>query len=167
MWDSLFGAVGSAVGGYLQGQAIESATKQQIKALEKQRQFVYDQLSPTVVGSQARKADIARAQARLRLQGQIDPELLKQRYASEKAISDRLAGLTGDQSDKIAQAAASEALTGTKGIEDVKTKLISSAMDELNAGATLPPDVQAELVQSGLERTGQTSGSATTRGFGN
>jgi hypothetical protein len=167
MWDSLFGAVGGIVGGIMQANAIEDATKAQIKAIEKQRQFVFDQLNPTKISNKARQADTNRAQDRLRLQGIVDPELLKQRYDAEKQISDRLAGLTGDEADKVASTAASEAVRGTQGLEDIKTKLIGEAMNELNAGATLPPDVQAELVQAGLERTGQMSGSATTQGFGN
>lgn len=167
MWDSLFGAVGGIVGGMLQAGAIEDATKAQIKAIEKQRQFVFDQLNPKKIANKARIADTNRAQDRLRLQGIVDPELLKQRYDSQKQISDRLAGLTGDEADKVASTAASEAIRGTQGLEDIKTKLIGEAMNELNAGATLPPDVQAELVQAGLERTGQTTGSSASGVRGN
>ena len=166
MWDSLFGAVGGIVGGMMQADAIEEATEKQIEAIEKQRQFVFDQLDPTKIGNKARQADINRAQERLRLQGIVDPELLKQRYDSQKQISDRLAGLTGDDADKVASVAAKEAIAGTAGLPDIKAKLIDAAMQELNAGATLPPDVQAELMQAGLERTGQTSGAASAEGFG-
>lgn len=167
MFDALFGAAGSIIGGMMQADAIEEATEMQIEAIEKQRQFVFDQLDPTKIGNKARQADINRAQERLRLQGIVDPELLKQRYDSQKQISDRLAGLTGDEADKVASTAASEAIRGTPGLDDIKAKLIDTAMQELNAGATLPSDVQAELVQAGLERTGQMSGAATTEGFGN
>lgn len=166
-WDSLFGAAGSIIGGYMQANAIEDATNKQIEAIEKQRQFVFDQLNPTKIGNKARAADIARVQERLRLQGITDPELLQQRYDAQKAISQRLAGLTGDEADKVASTAASEAIRGTQGLEDVKTKLIDQALQELNAGATLPPDVQAEIVGAGLERTGQTTGNAASGIRGN
>jgi hypothetical protein len=166
MWDSLFGAVGGVVGGMMQANAMESATKMQIKALEKQRQFVYDQLDPNKIGNKARQADQNRAQNRLKLQGVVDPELLKQRYDAEKQISDRLAGLKGDEADQVGSVAAKEAIAGTPGLNDIKSKLIEAAGQELNAGATLPPDVQAQLAQSGLEKTGQMSGKATTEGFG-
>lgn len=166
MWDSLFGAVGGVVGGIMQANAMESATKMQIKALEKQRQFVFDQLDPNKIGNKARQADQNRAQNRLKLQGIVDPELLKQRYDAEKQISDRLAGLKGDESDQVGSVAAKEAIAGTPGLNDIKSKLIEAAGQELNAGATLPPDVQAQLAQSGLEKTGQMSGKATTEGFG-
>lgn len=166
-WSGIFGAVGSIVGGYMTASAIEDATDKQIKAIEKQRDFVFDQLNPDKIGNKARAADIQRVQERLRLQGITDPELLKQRYDSQQAISQRLAGLTGDEADRVGAVAAEEAIRGTQGLEDVKTRLIDTALQELNAGATLPPDVQAELVGAGLERTGQTTGSAASGIRGN
>lgn len=162
----LFGAAGSIIGGMMTAGAIEDATEAQIEAMERQRDFVFNQLNPQRIGRKAREADVARAQERLRLQGIVDPMLLQQRYDAEKAISDRLSGLTGDPSDQVAAVAAQEAVRGTPGLDEIKAKLIDSAMAELNAGATLPPDVQAELMQAGLERTGQMSGSATAEGFG-
>jgi hypothetical protein len=166
-WSGIFGAAGSIIGGMMTADAIEDATDKQLKAIEKQRQFVFDQLNPEKIGNKARAADIRRVQERLRLQGITDPELLKQRYDAQQAISQRLAGLTGDEADKVAATAAAEAIRGTQGLEDVKTKLIDQALQELNAGATLPPDVQAELVGAGLERTGQTTGSAASGIRGN
>jgi len=166
MWGALFGAAGSIIGGAMQANAIEDATNAQIKALERQREWVFQQLDPKKIGAKARAADVARAKARLELQGVIDPMLLQQRYDAQKAISDRLAGLTGDASDQVAAVAAQEAIRGVPGLDDIKARLIDSAMSELNAGATLPPDVQAELMQAGLERTGQMSGSATAGGPG-
>jgi len=165
-WGALFGAAVGVASGIMQANAIEEATEKQIEALEKQRQFVFDQLNPARIGTQARAADVRRAQERLRLQGIVDPELLAQRYQAEKAISDRLAGLQGDEADRVAAVAAQEAIRGTQGLEDVKTKLIGEAMSELNAGATLPPDVQAELVQAGLEQGGAATGRASGRGIG-
>ncbi len=163
----ILGAAGSIAGGMIQANAMEEATEMQIEALEKQRQFVFDQLNPSKISGAAARADAQRAQDRLRLQEVIDPELLKQRYDSQKVISDFLGSLQGDAADQVSGVAASEAIRGTPGLDDVKAKLIDTAMSELNAGATLPPDVQAELVQTGLERTGQMSGAATTDGFAN
>lgn len=166
MWDALFGAVGGVVGGIMTANAIEDATEEQIEALERQRDFVFDQLHPDKISSAARTADEKRAKDRLRLQGIVDPELLAQRYDAQKIISDRMAGLQGDEADQVASVAAQEAIRGTQGLEDIKSKLIGEAMNELNAGATLPPDVQAELVQAGLERGGQTTGRASGQGVG-
>jgi hypothetical protein len=62
--------------------------------------------------------------------------------------------------------AAKEAVAGVPGMQEAKQRLVDAALAELDAGATLPPDVQAELVQAGLEQTGMTTGAASPKGFG-
>lgn len=162
----IFSAAGQIAGAAIQANAMKEATQMQIDALEKQRQFVFDQLSPGKINTAATNADVERAKNRLGLQAITDPELLKQRYLSQEQITKQLLGLEGGDADKVASVAASEAVAGTPRLNEVRDKLIDAALDELKAGATLPPDVQAELVQSGLEKTGQMSGAATTEGFG-
>ena len=162
----VFGAAGQIASASISAGAIKDATDAQIAALEKQRQFVYDQLNPDVVGSQAKSADVQRAANRLALQGSVDPELLRQRYASEAAVTKSLGGLGEGAGQDVANVAAKEAIAGTPGMEELRKRLIDSALKELDAGATLPPDVQAEIVKSGLERAGQTTGSAGPQGFG-
>jgi hypothetical protein len=44
--------------------------------------------------------------------------------------------------------------------------MIDQALEEMELGATLPNDVQAELVKAGLERTGSVTGGATSKGLG-
>jgi hypothetical protein len=44
--------------------------------------------------------------------------------------------------------------------------LLDEAKAELDAGATLPPEFQAELVRTGLERAGQAGFGTTGRGLG-
>jgi hypothetical protein len=53
----------------MQAAAIKEATQLQIDALERQRDFVFDQLEPSRVNREALQADIARAQSQLALQG--------------------------------------------------------------------------------------------------
>jgi hypothetical protein len=43
---------------------------------------------------------------------------------------------------------------------------VDAALKELAAGATLPPDVQAQLMQAGLSKTGQVTGTANASGVG-
>lgn len=163
-----FSAAGQIAGAVISAQAQKEATEMQIKALEKQRKFVYDSLDPEKIGGAALEADTARAQNRLALQAITDPELLKQRYAAEAAQSKLLGDITGGEtaSDKVAEQATAEALAaGPRGIE-AKNALIDAALAELQAGATLPPDLQAELVQTGLQRSGGTTGRAGGAGFG-
>lgn len=162
----LFGAAGSVAGAAISAEATAEATRTQIKALEKQRKFVFDQLDPAKVGAAAEAADVERAKSQLALQAIVDPELLKQRYASQAAISQQLQNITGGSapSDQIAALAVQEAQAG--GIQQAKTALIDAALKELSLGATLPPDVQAELVQTGLARSGRATGGAGGAGFG-
>jgi hypothetical protein len=136
--------------------------------LQKQRDFVYSQLEPGTVNAQAQQADIDRAKNQLALQGQIDPALLAQRYASEGAIAKTSAALASGNTpaDTVAATAAREAVAGTPGEDDAKKALVDAALKELAAGATLPPDVQAQLVQTGLQKTGQVTGAANASGVG-
>jgi hypothetical protein len=166
MMGGLSGGVGSAVGGAMQAEATKEATQMQVDALKQQRDFVYSELEPNKVNEQALAADQAKATNRLALQGQTDPTMLAQRYASGASIADQAAKIGNSTSDAVAQIAAQEGAAGIAGMQDTKTALIDAALKQLNAGATLPPDVQAQLVQTGLENAGQMSGSASAKGFG-
>ena len=163
----IFGAVGQVASSAIQAGAIKDATQMQIDALQKQRDFVYNQLDPNVVGPQATIGDIQRAQNRLALQGQIDPALLSTRYSAEAAQQKQLGELgAGSPADIVSRQAAGEAISGVPGMQDAKKQLVDQALHELSLGATLPPDIQAEIMKAGLERTGQTQGSAGPQGFG-
>jgi hypothetical protein len=165
MLGAIFGAAGQIAAASMQADAIKQATKMQIDALNKQRQFVYDNLNPSVVNAQAYQADVNRANNQRALQAQIDPALAAQRTASETAISDQLSKI-GQQSGKVSGQATTEALAGVPGMQDLKSQLVDQAMKELSMGATLPPDVQAELVKAGLEKGGMSTGSASGQGQG-
>lgn len=163
----VFGAVGQVASSAIQADAIKTSTKMQIDALQRQKDFVFNQLDPNVIGPQATIADIQRTQNRLALQGQVDPALLSTRYAAENQQAAQLGQLgAGSPEDIVARQAAGEALTGVPGIQDAKKQLVDQALHELSQGATLPPDIQAEIMKAGLERTGQTQGAAGPQGFG-
>lgn len=164
----IFGAVGSIAGAAISAKATKEATDAQIKALEKQRKFVYSELDPSRVGGEALAADRERAQNQLALQAVIDPELLRQRYAAQAATSAQLQDLLGGEAlaDQVAAQATEEALAGAPRMQEAKAALIDAALQELHAGATLPPDVQAELVQSGLQKSGRVTGGAGGTGVG-
>lgn len=164
----IFSAAGQVAGAAIQANAVKEATQMQIDALNQQKQFVYNQLEPGTINAQAQQADIARAQNQLALQGKIDPALLAQRYASEGAIAKTAADLASGNTpaDQVAATAAREAVAGTPGSDAAKKALVDAALKELAAGATLPPDVQAQLVQTGLQKTGQVTGTANASGVG-
>lgn len=154
----IFGAAGQIAGSAIQAAATRDAAQAQIDALERQREFVFSQLNPARVNRESLAADINRVQNQLALQAITDPAALKTRYAAEDQILRRIMGLEGDASERVANLAAEEAIAGTPGLQQGKNELIDAALNELRAGATLPPDVQAELVRTGLERSGEVVG---------
>lgn len=164
----LFGALGSVAAAGISAAAVKDATAAQIKALEKQRKFVFEQLDPTLVGGAATAADRERAQNQLALQALTDPELLRQRYAAQAATSQQLERLLSEESAaaQVAEQATAEALAGAPRMQQAKEALIDAALKELQLGATLPPDLQAEIVQTGLQRSGAATRGAGGAGFG-
>jgi hypothetical protein len=138
----------------------------QINAAEKQKQFVFENLNPDKINPLAKEADIDRARSRLALQGSIDPALLAARYAGSEKLLQGIEGIDTGAGDVVANVAAQEAVQGGDVASQMKQRLIDAAIGEMEAGATLPPDVQAELVKAGLERSGSVSGAATSRGLG-
>lgn len=177
---SLLGGVASSL---ISSNASKTATDMQTNALNRQRQFVFQNLNPSVIAPQASQADFANAVNRLVTQGQLDPSLLTARYGAEGSIASQLQKL-GVQPAMVSNEAVSEALNPIPGIAQGqaglasagntelaaptagKDQLISAALDELKQGATLPPDVQAELVKAGLEKSGMVTQNASGQGVG-
>jgi hypothetical protein len=135
-----------------------------MRAIKQQRAYLFANLDPEKMQPAILAADQARAKNQLALQAQIDPNLAKGRTMAEQNMVDELAK-NGVQAGKVADEAVREATTGPQAYES-KGALIDAAMEQLKAGATLPPDVQAELVQSGLEASGMATGRSTAQGMG-
>lgn len=165
---NILGFVGDIASAEINSEAQKSAVKMQMDALNKQRNFVFNNLDPATLGPLASQADVQRVRQQLALQGQIDPALLQTRYQAEGAMQDQLSKLTSDSSPaaQVANQAAKEALAPTPGSADAKKRLVDAALADLKAGATLPPDVEAQLVQAGLERSGTVTGRASAQGAG-
>jgi hypothetical protein len=163
-FSGIFGGISSIIGAAMSARAQDKATKAQIAALKEQRQFLFDNLDPSKVGPEVLNADQTSAENRLRLQGMIDPQLLQSRYDAETKMAEGLKNLGSEQD--IANLASSEAKAGVAGMSDAKKMLVDRAIQQLQLGASLPPDVQAELVRTGLEKSGMVTGAATPRGIG-
>ena len=166
MLDGLFGMAGQIAAAAMQAAAAKEAARMQIEAAEKARAFVFSELDPAKIGPMAKEADIDRARSRLALQGSIDPALLAARYAGSEKLLKGIEEIGTGPAEAVAETAAYEALKGGGTAAALKQRLIDAAISEMDAGATLPPDVQAELVKAGLERSGSVSGAATSKGLG-
>lgn len=154
------------MGGALAADAAKDAAKIQAKALKAAQDYVFKNLDPAVVAPIATAADVENQKQRLALQAILDPSLAALRQTSQQQLLAQAQGIGQGPQEAIAQQAAAEAMAGGAASQDLKTRLIDTALMELEAGATLPPDVQAELVQTGLERAGMVTGRAGPTGIG-
>jgi hypothetical protein len=161
----IFSAAGSIASAKMQADAIEDATRMQVAALERQRQFVFENLEPSRVSEAARAADVERAESRLALQQRIDPALLATRYVSQENLF-RLAQEGAESAgDQVAAQLFSAVQKEEPRLEQLREQLLDNALAEIEAGASLPPDVQAELVKAGLERSGTVGTGSSSRGL--
>lgn len=159
-------AGGALIGGvaqYLQGN---KAAATQAKAAQRAKELAWTNLDPAVVNAQAQQADIERATQRLALQASIYPALAQLRHDSQGKLLEQASQVGQGTPQQLADLAAENAIAGNDQTTALKQRLIDAALQELNAGATLPPDVQAEFVKAGLERSGMVTGRPNTTGVG-
>lgn len=167
MFGGITGAAGSIAAASMQADAIKEATEMQIKALEEQRAWVFEQLEPGKIAGLAEAQDVDKIKSQLALQAITDPKLLEARYAAQRKMLESVEGLgSGSTAMRVGEQAATEALAGVAGMDELKTRLVDAALQELELGGSLPPDVQAELVKAGLEKSGMATGVAGGIGIG-
>lgn len=162
MGGSILSAGGAIMAGEIQSNAINQASKAQQDALTKELQNINAGYDTGTVQDLATKAGQQQAQAQLALQRLIDPALAETRQTSEGDILKSVNDINNpnSQTNQIANAAVANATTGSAGLDQGKSALISAALDQLKAGATLPPDVEAQLVQAGLQQSGSVTGAS-------
>lgn len=153
------GAGVSAVGGIasaaISAGAANSASRARQNALQSLQQLNIPELQ-----QMARQADEERFKGSLDLQSRVDPQAAALRT---EGLSGMLRSLdTGDRADatsrSILEGLVSEqgATSGTE--QALKQKLLDDAKAALDAGASLPPEFQAELVRTGLEKSAGVAG---------
>lgn len=154
------GAIASAV---VKKKASDKAAKIQKQAINQQQKILEKKLDPEALNKLAQTTDTERAKNRLALQREIDPELADLRQAGKKALLEQ-ANIPEEQkqSSQLANALFNETKTEDPRMAALKDSIINAAQNEIDAGATLPPEFQAELVRSGLN-TGSQSGIGITK----
>ena len=160
------GVAGGIASGIMGAKDAKKAAAAQQQAIQKAQDNLTVNMDPKKVNEIALKSDTERAENRLALQAKIDPQLAKQRTIAEEKLTGQLLGIGKADSDTVAARAAQEALREVPGAQEAKDRLVDAALQELKAGATLPADVQADLMKAGLEQAGGATGSATARGAG-
>jgi len=155
MGGQVVGAGGAMIGGIMASNAISKAAGQQAAALQNMLSDTAAALDPTKINSMARSADETQALNRLALQAKIDPALAQQRGMSEAMLTQQLGQIGQSASDKTAALAEQAAVSGDPQLAAQANALNQAGMANLAAGANLTPDVQAALMQAGLQQGGQ------------
>jgi hypothetical protein len=145
-------------------EASEDALHFQKQALAAQLKRL-DNLDPNALANQATLQDIARRANALLAQQQVDPALAAvRRIGAEQIVREAEQG--SRSGDVLAEQLFQEVRTQDPKLAALKQQLLDEAKAELDAGATLPPEFQAELVRTGLERSGQAGFGTTGQGLG-
>ncbi len=151
-------AVTAAAGAYSAVAAHDAAKKganAQKKAVQSQEKLL-KKLDPGALNNLAQDFDRQRAQNRIALQKEIDPEVGELRDISKKQLLERaLTPASERQSNTLASKLYSEVKTEDPRLVALKNTILERAKSELDAGASLPPEFQGELVRAGLENGAQ------------
>jgi hypothetical protein len=161
----VFSAGASIYSAKMQANAVKDAANTQVKALREQRDYVYANLNPEVMQEAATSADVTRAKQQLALQSELDPALTQMRYLTEENLLKAAQEGGASPGDKMAAQLFEEAMPEDQKQVELKNKLLDAAIAEIDQGAVLPPDVQAELVKAGLERSGTIGTGTSSRGL--
>lgn len=163
----LFGAAGSIANGLIASSAANKAAKTQANAIKDITNRIQTDMSPETLQRLATQGDIQRAQQQRDLFQKMFPDLASAQAAAGKSLSAQAAGYGADSNaNQVANAATKEALGNIDATKQGQSQLIDAALAQLKAGATLPPDVEAQLVQAGLESSGMVTQHASGQGIG-
>jgi hypothetical protein len=163
----VFGAAGQIAGAFIASDAAKKATAIQNQAMQDVRTRLEGELSPSTLQQIATQGDTQRAQQQQQLFSQMFPDLASASSAAQKSLQMQAGGYGAQsQASQVGNAAVADALKNAGATQQGQNQLIDAALEQLKAGATLPPDVEAQLVQSGLESSGMVTQHASGQGIG-
>lgn len=144
-------AAATAAAAYLKGQAAKKAGAAQKKALAEQEAILVKKLDPAALNRLAQTMDKERLLNRRKLQEETDPELAKLRQlGKEELLKEFSRDDNTRQSTQVANRLFQENAELDPRMEALKDSIINKAQADLDKGAELPAEYQAELVRSGL-----------------
>lgn len=165
-------AVATAV---VKKQAADKAAYAQKQAIARQEAVLRKNLDPGALNRLAQSMDKERAENRLALQKEIDPEIASLRqYSKEQLLRLATQPAGTRQSEQVAKQLFEENIQPDERMERLKDTIIARAQEDFDQGANLPPEFQGELVRAGITsgaRAGiapneRTVGGATARLIG-
>src|SRR5688572_832895 len=163
-------AVGSVLGSgpkiitsFMEKDAAKDAYRTQRAGLAKQQKMLKEDYDPDRINTLVNKYDKAYLLKRVELQKEIDPELAELRQLGKQQLLDEFKTPTSArQSTQAANQLFRENINESPEAKRLRERFVTEANSELDAGAELPPEFQAELVRSGLE-SGASSGIGLSR----
>jgi len=138
--------------GVAAAQAKKSASKKAAKARENALAKV-KAAEPQTLNERARIADEERFSNQLDLQRRLDPDAARTREGALKELAGTVRTDTDRAAESTAKRAFEELAAPNPEMDALRAKLLSDAKAELDMGASLSPEFQAELVSAGLERS--------------
>lgn len=142
--------------------AADKAAHAQKQAISKQEEILRRNLDPAALNRLAVTMDRERVLSRRKLQEETDPELANLRqYGKEELLKEFQRPSESLNSTKVGNQLFNENISEDPRMTALKDSIIAKAQDDLNKGATLPPEFQAELVRTGLS-TGAGAGIGTS-----
>lgn len=156
-------AVAAAGSAYAKSAAAKKAGAAQKRALNEQEGILRRRLDPGALNRLAQTMDRERALSRRKLQEETDPELAKLRqFGKDELLKEFQRPDESRQSTQLANRLFAENAEADPRMEALKSSIISRAQEDLDRGAELPSEFQAELVRTGLA-TGAGSGIGVSR----
>jgi len=155
-------AAGATAAAIAKKRAADKAAKSQRKAIGQQENILRKKLDPGALNRLAQQFDAERANSRLALQKDIDPEIADLRQYSKDQLLKLVKQPTETrQTTQVANQLFRENIAPDERMEKLKSSIIQRAQEDFDAGANLPPEFQGELVRAGLT-TGAQAGIGTS-----
>lgn len=168
-------AVAAGASAVMKKKAADKAAKAQKNAIGQQEALLRKKLDPGALNRLAQQTDKERALNRIALQKEVDPEIASLREFSKQKLLDLAQQPESTrQTTQVADQLFQEGIKEDPRIAALKDSILSRAQEDFDAGATLPPEFQAELVragigqgaQAGVGTAGRTVGGLTSRLLG-
>ena len=149
----IFGAIGNIVGAYFEQDAERKAIHAQEDALNKLKPIDVEKMGADVVTRDKEFYDRSLEQFR-----QENPELAQARDIAKQGVLTSLQSVEKDfaRTDQLLEQRVAEAGKSSPVADEIRNTLLAQTRDNLNRGAQLPPEFQAELVRTGLENASAT-----------
>jgi hypothetical protein len=156
MASGALGGIGSMASGIIAMKGENDAYEIQKKGIDTQTKYLKKNFNPQKLAELSLKYDKGFLQRRMDMQKEFDPELAEMRELGKKQLLDQARmDPSSLQSTKTANQLFRENINEDPKSAELRARLISQATKNLDAGAELPPEFQAELLRSGLNAGNQ------------